>query len=173
MQHTLFTTAFGTCGISWGDEGITGFQLPGESDALTEGRMAAKGVSTPCDQAPEWVQGIVARVRLHLEGAPQDFSEARLDWALVSDFRRAVYAQTQRVAPGFRTSYGDISRALGLGPEGARAVGAALASNPWPLLVPCHRVVAADGRMTGFSAPGGVRTKTRLLALEGAELLSE
>jgi methylated-DNA-[protein]-cysteine S-methyltransferase len=173
MNHILFPTAFGTCGISWGDTGITGFQLPEDTDARTEGRLAASGGLQRRDLAPEWVQRIIARVRLHLEGVPQDFSDVRLEWGQVSEFQRAVYAQTQRVGPGLTTSYGDIARALGLGPDSARAVGAALGSNPWPLLVPCHRVVSAAGRMTGFSAPGGVRTKTRLLALEGAELLSE
>ena len=75
--------------------------------------------------------------------------------------------------PGTIKSYGQIAEALGLGAAGARAVGVALATNPWPLVVPCHRVVAANGKMTGFSAPGGIRTKTRLLAIEGSELLSE
>jgi methylated-DNA-[protein]-cysteine S-methyltransferase len=85
----------------------------------------------------------------------------------------AVYLQTQGIKPGFEKSYGEIARLMGLGNEAARAVGMALAANPWALIVPCHRVVSAGGRMTGFSAPGGVRTKARLLALEGAELLSD
>jgi methylated-DNA-[protein]-cysteine S-methyltransferase len=119
------------------------------------------------------VRAIVARVRRHFGGDLQDFSDLGLEWSLVSEFQRAVYLQTRAIRPGFVRSYGDIARALALGPESARAVGAALATNPWPLLVPCHRVVSAAGRMTGFSAPGGVLTKTRLLALEGAELLSE
>jgi methylated-DNA-[protein]-cysteine S-methyltransferase len=157
MNHMLFPTAFGICGISWGENGISGLQLPEDTEARTEGRLAAGGASLRSDAAPEWVQRVVAR----------------LEWGRASEFQRAVYTQTQRVGPGFTTSYGDIARALGLGPEGARAVGAALGSNPWPLLVPCHRVVSSGGKMTGFSAPGGVRTKTRLLALEGAELLSE
>jgi methylated-DNA-[protein]-cysteine S-methyltransferase len=173
MNHMLFPTAFGICGISWGENGISGLQLPEDTEARTEGRLAAGGASLRSDAAPEWVQRVVARVRLHLEGTPQDFSDVRLEWGRASEFQRSVYTQTQRVGPGFTTSYGDIARALGLGPEGARAVGAALGSNAWPLLVPCHRVVSSGGKMTGFSAPGGVRTKTRLLALEGAELLSE
>ena len=85
----------------------------------------------------------------------------------------AVYVQTQAIQPGFKKTYGEIARLMAMGNEAARAVGVALAANPWPLIVPCHRVVSAGDKMTGFSAPGGVRTKTRLLALEGAELLSE
>ena len=173
MKHTLFSTAFGPCGISWGDSGIAGFELPGDTPAQTEERLAARGGSTPSERAPDWVCGVIERVKLHLGGAPQDFSDIRLDWSRVSEFQREVYAQAQRIRPGLTASYGDIAKALVLGPEGGRAVGAALASNPWPLLVPGHRVVSAEGKMTGFSAPGGVRTKTRLLALEGAELLSD
>ena len=109
---------------------------------------------------------IVARIQRHLEGELQHFSGDRIDWSRVSEFQQAVYRDTQAIKPGFKKSYGDISRALALGPEGARAVGAALATNPWPLIVPCHRVVSATDRMTGFSAPGGIRTKTRLLVLE-------
>jgi methylated-DNA-[protein]-cysteine S-methyltransferase len=124
-------------------------------------------------EAPEWVRSVMARVRRHFDGDPQDFSGVALDWGRVTDFQKAVYLQAQAIRPGFKTSYGDIARAIALGPESARAVGVALATNPWPLLVPCHRVVSANDRMTGFSAPGGILTKTRLLALEGAELLSE
>ena len=96
-----------------------------------------------------------------------------LDWSRVSDFQRAVYLQAQDIKPGYKKSYGEIAKLMALGHDAARAVGVALATNPWPLLVPCHRVVSAGDKMTGFSAPGGVRTKTRLLTLEGAELLSE
>jgi len=119
------------------------------------------------------VRRVIAGVQRHLEGGLRDFAGTPLDRSCASDFQMAVYAQTQAVKPGATVSYGEIARKLSLGTEGARAVGMALAANPWPLIVPCHRVVSSGGKMTGFSAPGGVRTKTRLLALEGAELLSE
>lgn len=174
MAHLLFPTAFGPCGIAWGDAGITGFQLPDAGEAPTEARLAARDAGGgPCAQAPAWVAEAVRRVQQHLEGNLQDFCDLPIDWSRATEFQKAVFQRAQAIRPGFKAAYGDISRALALGPEGARAVGAALASNPWPLLVPCHRVVSADDRMTGFSAPGGVRTKTRLLVLEGAELLSE
>jgi methylated-DNA-[protein]-cysteine S-methyltransferase len=174
MAYALFTTAFGTCGISWDRAALTGFQLPGQTEALTQKRLApAGGAGLAEGEAPEWVRGVIARVRRHLEGDLQDFADLSLDWRLVSEFQRAVYLKTQAIRPGFKKSYGDVAKAIALGPESARAVGVALARNPWPLLVPCHRVVSASDKMTGFSAPGGVRTKTRLLALEGAELLSE
>lgn len=174
MPHTLFPTVFGTCGLAWNETGLTGFQLPEENEALTEQHLAARARTKPVDEAlPAWVQRVIARVQQHLEGRLQDFSDVVIDWSRVSDFQQAVCRQTQAIRPGYKTSYGEIAKALALGPEAARAVGVALATNPWPLIVPCHRVVSAGDKMTGFSAPGGVRTKTRLLTIEGAELLSE
>lgn len=174
MAFVLFPTAFGTCALAWNDRGLSRFQLPEQTGGLT-GRHLASGAGhrVPEEECPAWVRDAVARVRRHFDGDLQEFSDLRLDWSLVSQFQRAVYLQAQMIRPGFKNSYGEIARALALGPEAARAVGAALAANPWPLIVPCHRVVSATGKMTGFSAPGGVRTKTRMLALEGAELLSE
>ena len=174
MPHLLFPTAFGTCGIAWNENGLTGFQLPEATDPLTEQHLAAKARSQPAAETPpEWVQRIVARVQDHLAGKLQDFAGTVLDWSHVTDFQQAVYLQAQAIKPGYKKSYGEIARLLALGNESARAVGVALATNPWPLIVPCHRVVSVSDKMTGFSAPGGVRTKTRLLTLEGAELLSE
>jgi methylated-DNA-[protein]-cysteine S-methyltransferase len=174
MAFALFPTAFGTCGIAWNERGLSRFRLPEQTEGLAGERLApGAGERVPADEAPAWVRDAIARVQRHLQGDLQDFSGLAIDWTLVSAFQKAVYLQTQAIAPGLENSYGGIARALALGPESARAVGAALAANPWPLIVPCHRVVSASGKMTGFSAPGGVRTKTRLLALEGAELLSE
>lgn len=174
MPHTLFPTALGTCGLAWNETGLTGFQLPEADVEMTEQRLSTKAHSQPADlPRPPWVRHLVERVQFHLEGKLQDFADVPLDWSRVSDFQQAVYRHTVAIKPGYKKSYGEIARLMALGPEAARAVGVALATNPWPLVVPCHRVVSADGKMTGFSAPGGVRTKTRLLALEGAELLSE
>ncbi len=174
MPHALIPTQFGTCGIAWNETGLTGFQLPEVTDALTEQQIARKARSQPATEPPpEWVQRLIARVQQHLEGQLQDFAGTVIDWSRVTDFQQAVYLQAQAIKPGYKKSYGEIAKLMALGNEAARAVGVALATNPWPLIVPCHRVVSAGDKMTGFSAPGGVRTKTRLLALEGAELLSD
>lgn len=175
MPHMLFPTAFGTCGIAWNDMGLSGFQLPEADDALTEQHIAAKARSSlpVTEPMPEWVQQVVTRVQQHLAGQMQDFTGTKLDWSRVSAFQQAVYRHALGIKPGYKKSYGEIAKLMALGNEAARAVGVALATNPWPLIVPCHRVVSASDKMTGFSAPGGVRTKTRLLTLEGAELLSE
>jgi len=174
MPHTLFPTAFGTCGIAWDEHGLTGFQLPEADVQETERHLARKAHSESADEPrPEWLRRLIERVQAHFEGRLQDFTDAPLDWTRVSDFQKAVYLHTLAIKPGYKKSYGEIAQAMALGNEAARAVGVALATNPWPLIVPCHRVVSASDKMTGFSAPGGVRTKTRLLALEGAELISE
>ncbi len=103
----------------------------------------------------------------------QDFSDLEYDFSEVSDFHRQVYHHALAVKPGTTCSYGDIARKMDQPPGASRAVGAALGANPWPLLIPCHRVVAANGKMTGFSGTGGIKTKLRLLALEGAQLFAE
>ena len=174
MAHTLFPTALGTCGLAWNDAGLTGFHLPEAKAEEIERKLTARTRSQPGGTArPRWVRRLVEQVQQHLEGRPQDFSEVPLDWSQVSDFQRAVYQQARAIKPGDKKSYGELARLVGHDSRAARAVGVAMATNPWPLIVPCHRVVSAGGKMTGYSAPGGVRTKTRLLVLEGAELLSE
>lgn len=170
MDEVEFTTALGRCRLSWNAAGLTSFRFPDEPAWNPDGRTDAE--DEPVD-APAWVRKLMARIRDHLTGRLQDFSDTPLDYSRVSAFQRRVYEATLAIRGGCVRSYGELARSLGLGPEGARAVGVALATNPWPLIVPCHRVVSSGGRMTGFSAPGGVRTKTRLLALEGAELISE
>ncbi len=135
-----------------------------------EAELARRYGSEAADEIPAPFADIIERARRHFGGEPQDFSDAPLDWLRVSEFQREVYRYTCLVKPGRTCGYGDIARQMGLPHASARAVGAALGSNPWPLLVPCHRVVSAGGRMTGFSAPGGIQTKVRLLALEGAVL---
>ena len=174
MPQTLFPTAIGTCGLAWEGDLLSGFQLPEESSELTERQLAAKSHSQGANvPRPEWVRTLISRIQAHLEGKPHDFADVPLDWSRVSDFQQAVYRHTVDIKPGHKKSYGQIAHQMALGPEAARAVGVALATNPWPLIVPCHRIVSASGKMTGFSAPGGVLTKTRLLALEGSELISE
>ena len=111
----------------------------------------------------EAIEGIVAV----MAGESRDLRSIPLDERAIDDFRRTVYAATQEIPAGTTRSYGEVARAIGR-PDGARDVGSALARNPFPIIVPCHRVVAANGALTGFSAPGGLETKRRMLELEGA-----
>jgi len=158
MPESCFSTPIGSCAIAWEASEITGFWLP-----PTSGRHA---------EPQPWLDAVIARVRSHLAGEMQDFADLPYSWSRVSAFQRAVYEAALRVKPGQTISYGQLADAVGH-PSTPRAVGHALARNPWPLLVPCHRFIGADGRMTGFSAPGGIGTKLRLLALEGSELFAE
>lgn len=162
MPRTTFPTPLGPCAISWDEAGVTGFELPGAE-------------SRPDDAVhpPEEISAIIGRVRRHLMGKLQDFSDVRYDFARVPEFNRQVYRATLKVKAGRTSSYGQIAAAIGQPTAASRAVGVALGANPWPLLVPCHRVISADGKMTGFSGPGGIRTKLQLLNLEGSELFAE
>ena len=160
MRRYTFVTPLGRCAIRWHDAGLTGFELP-------EAAVRPSDESSP----PPHIAAIAARVQRHLAGEPQDFSDLRYDFAAVPPFDLEVLRATLAVKSGHTRSYGEIAAAIGQPPAASRAVGAALGSNRWPLLIPCHRVLAANGKMTGFSGPGGVATKATLLALEGAGLL--
>ena len=174
MAHTLFPTALGTCGLAWNDTGLTCFQMPEVNAESIEHKLKTHaGKHSDDTPRPAWIRRLIERVQRHLEGHLQDFESVPLDWSIVSSFQQAVYQQTRDIKSGDLKSYGEIARLVGLDAKSARSVGVALAKNPWPLIVPCHRVVSAAGKMTGYSAAGGIRTKTRLLVLEGAELLSE
>jgi methylated-DNA-[protein]-cysteine S-methyltransferase len=161
-MRIAFPTALGCCALSWNADGLTRFELPEAATRSTD-------VATP----PAEITALIARVQRHLAGDPQDFSGVTYDFTRVPEFHRTVLQATLAVKAGHTATYGEIAAALGQSLAASRAVGAALGANPWPLLIPCHRIVAASGKMTGFSGPGGVATKVKLLALEGAQLLAE
>lgn len=162
MPSHTFGTELGPCTIAWEGHEVTGFRLLGSDEA-----------SIPEKDVPDWIQALIARVQRHLSGEPQDFADVPFAFSQVSDFQRDLYLAALKVKAGQTLSYGGLAKAIGQPPAAARAVGTALGQNPWPLLVPCHRFVGADGAMTGFSAPGGIKTKLRLLAIEGAQLFAE
>ncbi len=155
-----FETALGRCAVGWTDAGTSGVMLPGARGV--PGRMAED-----TSDLPAFVLRAIEGMRAVLAGAPDDLRDIPIDDRDIDDFQRAVYAATRRIAPGSTRSYGEIARAIDR-PEAARDVGVALSRNPTPIIVPCHRVVAANGALTGFSAPGGLATKRRMLELEGA-----
>lgn len=156
-----FDTDLGHCGVRWTDVGIVAVLLP--SSTLDGPRLE------DATAAPAFVRSAIDGMTALLAGEARDLRDVPLDHRAVDDFRRMIYAATRDIAPGTTRSYGDLARTLGLGPpDGPRDVGAALARNPTPIVVPCHRVVAASGALHGFSAPGGLTTKRRMLELEGA-----
>jgi methylated-DNA-[protein]-cysteine S-methyltransferase len=171
MQHYfVFETAGGFCGIAWNDVGITRFQLPTRSAEATERILlrrlpgAAAGAPTPA------VAEAVAAVKRYFDGQETDFSGFVVDLGAQDAFFQQVYAAARQVGWGRTTTYGTLAKELGAGPEAARDVGQAMATNPVALFIPCHRVLAAGGKVGGFSAPGGSATKLRMLALEGVRL---
>jgi methylated-DNA-[protein]-cysteine S-methyltransferase len=170
MASTLFETAIGMCGIAWSDVGVTSVQLPEATLELTRQRLLAKAREpdeAPRSRPPLWVLRAIARLRRHLGGRPQKLSRIPLDFTGIAPFHSCVFRALLEVPSGATISYGELAKAVG-SPGAARAVGRAMGANPFPLIVPCHRVLAAGGKAGGFSAHGGVATKERLLALEGA-----
>lgn len=170
IGFTLFETPVGCCGVAWGAAGLTGVQLPEQDAAATLRRMARRFPGVAQCAPPEPVQRAIDRIVGLLQGRPAnpaDLSDVVLDMAGVPPFHQRVYALARQLAPGQTTTYGAMARRLGE-PGAARAVGQALGHNPFAPVVPCHRILAADGRSGGFSASGGARTKLRLLEIEGA-----
>jgi methylated-DNA-[protein]-cysteine S-methyltransferase len=163
----IFDTAIGNCGIVWSTRGINGVQLPMGSEEKTRSRIHQRygdiAEAPPSGKVQHAIEGIVAL----LEGKPNDLNDVALDLDGVPEFHRGVYDIARTIPPGKTMTYGDIAKRLG-GVELSRDVGQALGRNPCPIVVPCHRVLAAGGKPGGFSANGGVVTKLKMLAIEGA-----
>ena len=194
MPSARFPTPIGECTLTWSDAGLTGFALPSaprfpatsarsvarerndpSSSVLRPPSFALRSVARerndpPTAHQPPSTASLIARVQRHLAGDLQDFADLTYDWSRVTEFQSRVLRAVLAVKPGRTATYGDLARAIGAKPGTARAIGGAVGANPWPLLVPCHRILGAGGRLTGYSAPGGLATKRALLALEGAEL---
>lgn len=166
-SFTLFDTPIGSCTIVWAGERITGSALPAPLTErladLVARRHTGAGEAAPPPFVAEAIAGIVAL----LSGAPRDLMEIPLDLSGIGDFERRIYAIARGIPPGETRTYGEIARELG-DIALSRGVGQALGRNPFPIVVPCHRILAAGGRTGGFSAPGGVDTKFRILEIERA-----
>jgi methylated-DNA-[protein]-cysteine S-methyltransferase len=156
-----FDTALGTCAVRWTDEGIASVRLPSPRTAALP---RPDRIAVPPD-----VRAAIEAITAVMDGTSRDLSFVALDERGIDPLRRAVYAAARRIPAGSISTYGEVAKAIGrTDPEAARDVGGALARNPFPIVVPCHRVLGATGRLTGFSAPGGLETKRRMLELEGA-----
>ncbi len=173
----VFTTALGYIALAWSAAGLTRFSLPEQDRAAAERRARkwADASSTVPDfdelphDAPGFVAQAVSLARRYADGETVDFTGLPFDLDGIDPFRRAIYAAALKLRQGEITTYGELAERAGF-PGKARETGAALGLNPLPLVVPCHRIVAAGGKIGGFSAPGGSRTKERLLAHEGVRL---
>jgi len=165
---TLFETSIGLCGLAWGERGLVGAQLPETAPGAAWARLRRRYPdAAEASPPPPLVQRAIERINDLLGGGRDDLVDVELDYSGVAPFNRRVYEIARAIPPGETSTYGQIARAMGE-PGAARAIGRALGDNPWPILVPCHRVLAADGKSGGFSAPGGIDTKARLLTIERA-----
>ncbi len=167
IAYTLFDTAIGRCAIVWGDGGIKALSLPEKNEAHMRARIARNFPDTQEARPSPGIAGAIDRIGALLEGGRDGLTDLALDTEGQPEFHLRVYELARAIPPGETKTYGEIAEALG-DKTLSRAVGQALGRNPWPIVVPCHRVLAANGKTGGFSADGGVDTKMRMLTIEGA-----
>lgn len=167
QRFVLFDTIIGRCGVAWGDRGLIGMQLPESSPGAAWAKLRKRFPDAVEDEPTAEIEAVIERVRGLLAGGRDDLADIPLDLDGQPAFNLRVYEIARAITPGETSTYGEVAKAMGE-PGAARAVGKALGDNPWPIVVPCHRVLGASGNMGGFSAPGGAETKARLLTLEKA-----
>jgi len=163
----VFDTAIGIAGVAWTERGICNVVMAERDADTARARLRRNCPEDAETDPPAPVADAISRIRSHLDGALDPMRDIEVDLDDASEFRRDVYDVARSVDPGETITYGEIARRIG-NPHASREVGQAMGANPVPLIVPCHRVLAADNRMGGFSAPGGITTKLRLLRIEGA-----
>lgn len=165
----LMDTAVGRCAIAWGPRGVKAFQLPEATDDRTVARLQRHTGGLAVAAPPAAVRQAIDDITALLEGQPRDLRDIALDFDGIAPFHRRVYQAARDIPPGQTRTYGEVAEQIGE-PGAARAVGQALGLNPFAIIVPCHRVLAAGGRSGGFSANGGVSTKLRILLIEQAQI---
>lgn len=163
-HYHLFETKLGICGIAWSDDGIVRFRLPDADRARAEKQF----VTAKPEMPPPRIAAVVAQAERYFAGERIDFTSIVLDLSGVDPSRRSIYDALRQVGFGATVTYGELAKRAGVNaPQAAQDVGVAMARNPVPLIIPCHRVLAAGGKLGGFSAPGRTETKEKMLALEG------
>lgn len=168
----IFETAIGWAGLAWNDAGLIGAHLPESDPGIARASFKRRFPDAAESEPSAAITAVAADIQALLRGEKPDLLDAQLDITRVPEFNAKVYAIARAIPPGETLTYGEI--ALQLGDKLlAQQVGAALGKNPWPIVVPCHRVTAAGGKLGGFSARGGVETKIRLLEIEGAKAVGQ
>ncbi len=163
----IFETAIGACGVIWSPRGVIGVQLPEGDEAQTRARLSRRFPGALEVSPHAAVEAAIAAMTTLLNGEPVDLTDIELDLDGVEPLLRGIYDVARGIPPGSTLTYGEVAARIGE-PGAARAVGQAMGRNPCPIIIPCHRVLAASGGTGGFSAPGGVNTKLRMLQIEGA-----
>lgn len=164
----IFDTTIGPCAIVWGARGLLGVQIPEANEAATRARILKRFPAAQEIDPPREIAGVMSGIVALLNGERRDLKDVAIDDDGVPEFNRRVYAIVRQVPPGDTITYGEIAERLG-DKALARAVGQAMGENRCPIVMPCHRVLAASGKTGGFSATGGVVTKLKLLTIEGAQ----
>jgi methylated-DNA-[protein]-cysteine S-methyltransferase len=164
---TTFETRHGFVALAWTQQGVSSLRLPAGNLASAEAAIARRLPHARRADPSAAITQLVSDIKRYFEGDRIDFSQVPVDLGSQNAFFSRVYGEIRKLGWGETTTYGAIARALGAEPQAARDVGQAMASNPVPLIVPCHRVLAAGGKIGGFSAPGGSQSKARMLEIEG------
>jgi methylated-DNA-[protein]-cysteine S-methyltransferase len=168
--YHVFETTMGFCAIAWSNAGVSRFQLPTKTAEAAERLIRRRAFGGEPGAPPEKVSAVVEAAKRYFAGEAIDFSQVQVDLDGQDAFFAQIYSALRQVGWGRTTTYGALAKEVGAGREAARDVGEAMAKNPMPLIIPCHRVLAAGGKLGGFSAPGGSKTKTRMLELEGVRV---
>jgi methylated-DNA-[protein]-cysteine S-methyltransferase len=172
-EYTIFDTKNGFAALAWNENGVSSLRLPASSEARAEAsvlrRFPQARRTTPSTQ----MASLISEIKRYFDGEKVDFSAVPVDMGSQDPFFARVYAEVRKLGWGETTTYGAVAKVLGAGPQAARDVGQAMASNPIPLIVPCHRVLAAGGKIGGFSAPGGSSSKAKMLEIEGVPLADQ
>lgn len=171
VGHSIFETELGFMGLAWSEAGLTRLCLPQSSREAVERRLLRlDDIAGPdSDTPPSWVVELIASIGAYARGETVDFSAVPVDLTGIDAFRLAIYDAARKLAFGETVTYGELARRAGH-PGLPRETGAALGANPVPLVIPCHRILAAGGKIGGFSAPGGSATKEKMLGLEGVRV---
>jgi methylated-DNA-[protein]-cysteine S-methyltransferase len=171
LRFAITPTALGAFGTAWTEAGIVRTWMHDRTAEGTRQQIVRAFPGAQEGVPPAGIASALADVARLLEGEHR-MPNAALDMRAIPEFDRRVYEVARTIPPGETMTYGAIAKALGEEPMRARDVGVALARNPFAPIVPCHRVVAAGGKLGGYSAPGGAATKRRLLELEGAAVVA-
>lgn len=166
-QYQLFETAAGVAAIGWTAAGVTALRLPASTASETARSILRRLPDAVRTEPPAAIAAVIDAAVRYFAGERTEFFAVTVDPGDQPPFFARVYEHVRTLGWGETTTYGAVARALDAGPEHARAVGQAMATNPVPLIIPCHRVLAAGGAIGGFSAPGGALSKARMLELEG------
>jgi methylated-DNA-[protein]-cysteine S-methyltransferase len=169
VGYTLFDTAIGRCAIAWSERGVVSIRLPEGDDARMRARVTRHQSDLAESEPPPAIREAIKLIQALLRGEKVEFSAVAVDLDAVEEFNRRVYDIAREIPAGETMTYGEIATRIG-DLQLSRAVGQALGQNPVPVIVPCHRVLGADRKPGGFSAPGGVNTKLKILSIERAHI---